>query len=189
MSTAMTRPNTWLHPIKSSEYQETPCHAGAVHTRPSRPAPTARIPVGCRCNPGQRPASERTLASRGPRCGWRSGKCFLTGRMLFKGRHAGEFRSDRLGRLGSDAFEPLDPARDRPELVDGPNVLSPQHVPGVGRQAKTLDWAWAGFVMATHLACLLACWGEGHTVSCPMMAMAAWGPSRLAHRSTCPERL
>jgi hypothetical protein len=51
---------------------------------------------------------------------------------LLGGRELGERLSDHLRHSRLDALKLLKPVGIGPELVQGPNVLSPQHVPGDG---------------------------------------------------------
>jgi hypothetical protein len=50
--------------------------------------------------------------------------------LLFEGRDTGQFGSDHSGRSIPDAWQPLDLVRHSLQLVEGPDLLAPQHHPG-----------------------------------------------------------
>jgi hypothetical protein len=69
-----------------------------------------------------------------------------SGRLGVKEGDATKFSLDRQDCLCPDAWERLDPVRNRGELGERRNVLSMQYVPGVERQAQTSNGSLAVFV-------------------------------------------
>src|SRR5215207_6933559 len=62
----------------------------------------------------------------------------------------GERLSDHLRQPGLDTVELLKPVSMSPELVNGPNVLSPQHFPGRYGQIETSNGSCAGTIKMGH---------------------------------------
>ncbi len=60
--------------------------------------------------------------------------------------HIGERQSDHVRHSWSNAIELLQPVRIRPELVQGLDVLSLQHLPGNRGQIETRNGSGAGVV-------------------------------------------
>src|SRR3712207_6774216 len=66
---------------------------------------------------------------------------------LFVERHASEFGSDGFGRFVPDARkDPLNPIRDRPELIQGDDVFLLQRPPSTPRQTQSLNRTWNGLI-------------------------------------------
>jgi hypothetical protein len=87
--------------------------------------------------------------------------------LLSRGRDTVEFLSDCARRCGSDALELLKPASDSPELTNGLDVLSMEHVPGKLRQMETLNRSLAGFKMTRHLLLLSLAGGSARISQSP----------------------
>ncbi len=65
--------------------------------------------------------------------------------MPLRWHDTGEFQSDHLRCLKTNALELFKPVNTGPELVKGLDVLSMQRLPGVGRQIEPSNGAFAGF--------------------------------------------
>jgi hypothetical protein len=78
----------------------------------------------------------------------------------------GERLSDHFCHPDLDAIELLKLVRMGPELVHGPNVLSPQHFPGDGGQIEISNWPCAGIVETGH-GTLLSLAGGSARISQP----------------------
>jgi hypothetical protein len=69
------------------------------------------------------------------------------GPLALNRRHTGQLGSDHLGHLGPDTGDqPLDAMRNGAELLDGRNLLIPQHLPHLPGQMEPPDRASADLV-------------------------------------------
>src|SRR5687767_10967076 len=96
----------------------------------------------------------------------------------------GEGMSDHFHHPGLDAIELLEPVRMGPELVHGPNVLSPQHVPGDGGQIEISDWPCAGIVETGHRTLLSLTGGSARISQPPRMPKITYTGGRSPYALT-----
>jgi hypothetical protein len=99
-------------------------------------------------------------------------------RLVFiEGRNTGQLRSDHLCRLGSDVLVQMDPVGHGPELADGRDVLSPQHLPRPHGQTETFNRSFANFTMMGRHRLLVSAHARQRT-------LGSVSETRICHWST-----
>jgi hypothetical protein len=91
-------------------------------------------------------------------------------------RYTVEFLSDNSRRNGSDSVDVLELASDRPQLIDGLDALSVEHVPGKLGQIESLNGPFAGWEMTGHLL-FLSLTGGAHA---SLNRKACWDRAKQA---------